>query len=88
MRSSILSLVLLLANTMAEKLLYRNTFKDQDSIKDWVAEGPLKATVSNNSTSLNTQYHELSSRIMVHGHVVPRNNNDLSLFFPFITIKR
>lgn len=50
MRSSILSVVLILATTMAEKLLYRNTFKDQDSIKNWVAEGPLKATVSNNST--------------------------------------
>ncbi|KAF4341810.1 hypothetical protein FBEOM_4267 [Fusarium beomiforme] len=43
---------LLAASAMAEKLLYRNTFNSTDAIADWVAEGPVKATVSNNTLEL------------------------------------
>ncbi|KAH7085211.1 hypothetical protein BKA63DRAFT_499199 [Paraphoma chrysanthemicola] len=38
--------------TMAEKLLYRNTFNSSEAIAGWVAEGPLNATVSNNTLEL------------------------------------
>ncbi|KAH7122050.1 hypothetical protein B0J13DRAFT_566882 [Dactylonectria estremocensis] len=58
MRSPSLSSVLLLAalsmDTMAEKLLYRNTFNSPDAIAGWVAEGPIKATVSNNTLELSS----------------------------------
>jgi hypothetical protein len=36
----------------AETLLYRNTFNSSSSISSWVAEGPLVATVSNNTLEL------------------------------------
>lgn len=38
--------------TMAETLLYRNTFNSSSSISSWVAEGPLVANVSNNTLEL------------------------------------
>ena len=36
----------------AETLLYRNTFNSSDAIASWIAEGPLKASVSNNTLEL------------------------------------
>lgn len=41
-----------MASATAEKLLYRNTFNSSESIAGWVAEGPVNATVSNNTLQL------------------------------------
>lgn len=42
----------LAAASMGEKLLYRNTFNDTSALNGWVAEGPVNATVSNNTLTL------------------------------------
>ncbi|KAF1843595.1 DUF1961-domain-containing protein [Cucurbitaria berberidis CBS 394.84] len=53
MRWSILSVLSVMASAVAgEKLLYRNTFNSSASISSWIAEGPLNATVSNNTLEL------------------------------------
>jgi hypothetical protein len=44
--------LLLASQTMAETLLYRNTFNNSDAIDGWVAEGPVNATVANNTLEL------------------------------------
>ncbi|KAK7422185.1 hypothetical protein QQZ08_009653 [Neonectria magnoliae] len=52
---SLSSLVLLSTSFMeatAEKLLYRNNFTSSDDIAGWVPEGPVRATVSNNTLEL------------------------------------
>ncbi|KAF2023298.1 concanavalin A-like lectin/glucanase, partial [Setomelanomma holmii] len=36
----------------AQKLLYRSTFNSSDALARWVAEGPLNATISNNTLDL------------------------------------
>lgn len=36
----------------AEQLLYRNTFNDSSAISSWIAEGPLTASISNNTLEL------------------------------------
>ncbi|KAH8726753.1 hypothetical protein GQ44DRAFT_705492 [Phaeosphaeriaceae sp. PMI808] len=43
---------LLCTATVAEELLYRNTFNSTNAIAHWVAEGPLNATISNNTLEL------------------------------------
>ncbi|KAF7550148.1 hypothetical protein G7Z17_g5915 [Cylindrodendrum hubeiense] len=53
MRSLLWQPVLFLASLgMAEKLLYRNTFNNSDAIAGWVAEGPLNASITNNTLEL------------------------------------
>lgn len=53
MRGLFFSLCSVLAATAtAEKLLYRNTFNSSNAIAGWVAEGPLNASVSNNTLTL------------------------------------
>ncbi|KIL93081.1 hypothetical protein FAVG1_03057 [Fusarium avenaceum] len=49
---SFLMYSLLAVSAAAEKLLYRNTFNSSDAITDWVAEGPVKASISNNTLEL------------------------------------
>ncbi|CAO2656032.1 Nn.00g048350.m01.CDS01 [Neocucurbitaria sp. VM-36] len=53
MRVPFLSTLSVLASVVAaETLLYRNTFNSSNAIATWIAEGPLKATVSNNTLEL------------------------------------
>ncbi|KAF1970032.1 DUF1961-domain-containing protein [Bimuria novae-zelandiae CBS 107.79] len=53
MRWPIITALLTLTTTsVGEKLLYRNTFNDTSAIDGWVAEGPVKASVSNNTLTL------------------------------------
>ncbi|KAF4970396.1 hypothetical protein FZEAL_10051 [Fusarium zealandicum] len=44
--------LLLASSALAEKLLYKNTFNSSDAIADWVREGPINATISNNTMEL------------------------------------
>jgi hypothetical protein len=48
----ILASLLVAPNTIAERLLYRNNFNSSESIASWIAEGPLNASVSNNTLEL------------------------------------
>ncbi|KAI9154763.1 hypothetical protein HJFPF1_07320 [Paramyrothecium foliicola] len=55
MRISALSSILLCAAPLqaaAEKLIYKNAFSSIKDIAGWVAEGPINATVSNNTLQL------------------------------------
>ncbi|KAF5013310.1 hypothetical protein FDECE_660 [Fusarium decemcellulare] len=52
MRSFLLYPLLMASSALAEKLLYRNTFNTSDAVADWVPEGPVKATVTNNTLEL------------------------------------
>ncbi|CBX97990.1 hypothetical protein IAQ61_010093 [Plenodomus lingam] len=52
MRSFALFAALFAGFTAAEKLLYRNTFNSTNAIAGWVAEGPVVASVSNNTLTL------------------------------------
>jgi hypothetical protein len=53
MRLAVLAIALATAyNVVAERLLYRNDFNSSTSITSWIAEGPLRASVSNNTLEL------------------------------------
>lgn len=52
MRSCFLAGALMASSTIAERLLYRNTFNTTDCIATWIAEGPLNASVTNGTLEL------------------------------------
>jgi hypothetical protein len=53
MRPTLFALALAMAySAAAEKLIYRNDFNSSASIASWIAEGPLTASVTNNTLEL------------------------------------
>lgn len=77
---------------MAEKLLYRNTFDNISAIENWVAEGPVQASVSNNTLELSgagalDQYfvywlpEVFPDRIRITWEFSPRQEPGLAIFF-------
>jgi hypothetical protein len=53
MRWPIVTILLgIAATSMGETLLYRNTFNNSSALHGWVAEGPVNATVSNDTLTL------------------------------------
>lgn len=50
--SSILAVLSVCTGTIAEKLLYRNTFNNSTSLAGWVAEGPVVSNIANNTLEL------------------------------------
>ncbi|KAF1955371.1 YesU protein [Byssothecium circinans] len=51
-QSLLATISLLSTTTIAEHLLYRNTFNSTASISTWIPEGPLNASITNNTLEL------------------------------------
>jgi hypothetical protein len=86
------AIVSLLSLVTAEKLLYRNTFNSSDAIKSWIAEGPLEASISNNTLELRgaggpDDYfvywlpEVFPDRIRITWEFSPRQEPGLAMFF-------
>ncbi|RSM08721.1 hypothetical protein CEP52_004458 [Fusarium oligoseptatum] len=92
MRSLLLYPLMLVSSALAEKLLYRNTFDSSDAVADWVAEGPVNATINNHTLELSGAGgiddhfvfwapEVFPDRIRITWEFTPINEPGLAMFF-------